>query len=150
MCHFSKILERRAKAVKMCTGLSALVHWAASSYFTFSIKSRCPASHSMLSGRTFPPFSLSSHLTLFTFLPASHSIAPFFPFSIFCSFSLSVDRCQGCIKKERESKLMETGEKDLLQLVIAVPTLCDGRLQITLSEASGTATSCWASWGRWH
>lgn len=27
----------RAKAVKMCTGLSALVQWAASSYFAFSI-----------------------------------------------------------------------------------------------------------------
>lgn len=79
MYHILKSLFlSQTKAVKMYTGPSSLVHWAASSYFTFLLNfCRCgPVSLSALSGcaYTTSSFTLLTSPCLFVFPVLFHSV----------------------------------------------------------------------------
>lgn len=116
-----------AKAVKMCTGLSALVHWAASSYFAFSIKFQLQWSSELL--QVIMLFSyffiIPSHLSLFIFLSFSLSLTSSCPSSFsYSPLFLSLWTTLRCgFEKIPHFKI----EKDLLQLFIPAPTLCCGQ-----------------------
>lgn len=95
-----------AKAVKMCTDPSALVHWTASLYFAFSIKfllqRSCESLHVIrLSFTHF--FTVISHLCLFIFLFSCLLLHPtFLALYSYSYVSLSVAYCVMGIKENTD------------------------------------------------
>lgn len=128
-----------AKAVKMCTDPSALVHWTASLYFAFSIKfllQRSCESLCVIRLSFTHFFTVTSHLCLFIFLFSSllltSSHLSCFVQLLFC-ISVCGLLCDGDKRKHRQ---------DLLKLAIPDSRLCCGQPQIRISYRRVTISCC--------